>query len=338
MARPGAYIMGCAGPHLTKGEAAFFADARPWGFILFARNIETPDQTTKLTADLRAALGWDAPILIDQEGGRVQRMWPPHWRHWRPALDQVANLDDPSAERSLYLRSMLIAHELRTIGIDVNCTPLADIASDHTHPVLRNRCYGTTPDQVTRRARAAAIGNIAGGVLPVLKHIPGHGSTGVDSHVGLPTVDSAPDALQAWDFAPFAALSDLPMGMTNHVVFTAYDDQPTTISPRMIRLIRDELLFTGLLMTDDISMQALGGTVLQRGQAALAAGCDLILHCNGDMAEMETLATDAGPMTPAAITRAEAALTLRKPQPPIDIPAAEAELAALLQGEVYVRG
>ena len=336
MAGSGAYIMGCAGPRLTPEEAAFFAEAQPWGFILFARNIETPDQTAALTSDLRTAVGWQAPVLIDQEGGRVQRMWAPHWRNWRPALDQVAALDDAAAERSLYLRSMLIAAELRGMGIDVNCTPLGDIASDHTHPVLRNRCYGDTPARVTRLARAVAEGNGAGGVLSVLKHIPGHGSTGVDSHVGLPQVDASHDRLQSWDFAPFRALADLTMGMTNHVVFTAYDDRPTTISPVMIRLIREDLGFAGLLMTDDISMEALGGTVAERGTAALAAGCDLVLHCNGALDEMQGLAAVAGLMSDAAKARAEAALALRTAPPAIDLPAAEAELEALLHGEVYV--
>ncbi|MEL6643734.1 MAG: glycoside hydrolase family 3 N-terminal domain-containing protein [Pseudomonadota bacterium] len=338
MAPSGAYILGCAGPHLSREEAAFFAEARPWGFILFARNIETPRQTAALTADLRSAVGWEAPILIDQEGGRVQRMGPPHWRQWRPPLDQVAHVDDDAAERSLYLRSRLIADELHRVGIDVNCTPLGDIASSRTHPFLRNRCYGDTPEKVTRRARAVATGNLAGGILPVVKHMPGHGSSASDSHFTPPRLNATPERLHAWDFAPFAALADLPLGMTSHVIYTPYDDKPATVSPRMIRLLREELSFGGLLMTDDISMEALGGTVAERGAAALAAGCDLVTHCNGKLDEMRALADVAGVMSAESAGRAHAALALRKPPTPIDIPAAEAELEVLLNGEVYGAG
>ncbi len=332
----GAYILGCAGPTLSGPEAAFFREADPWGFILFQRNIQTPDQTRALTRALREAVGRDAPILIDQEGGRVQRMWGPAWRVWHPALDQAGDSPVELAAEGMALRTRLIAHELRAIGIDVNCTPLGDIASGETHPVLLNRCYGREPDRVIAIARAVAEAQEECGVLPILKHIPGHGSTGADSHVALPRVEKPRAALEAWDFTPFRALADLPMGMTAHVVYTDIDPTaPATISPDMIALVRGEIGFDGLLMTDDLSMEALGGTVAERSGAALAAGCDLILHCNGEMAEMVAVAGAAGRLSAAAQPRAEAALARRRAPAAIDIPATEAKLEALLQGAVY---
>ncbi len=333
--RIGAHILGCAGPHLTPDEAAFFREAAPWGFILFARNIETADQIRALTADLRDAVGRDAPILIDQEGGRVQRLQPPLARGWPPPLDQVRDAG-AGAERSMYLRYRLIADELRGLGIDVNCAPLVDVATDATHPFLRNRCYGTDPGVVARIGRAVATGLLAGGVLPVVKHIPGHGRGAVDSHLGLPATDASPDDLAEQDFAPFAALSDLPLAMTAHMVYSSFDPtRAATVSPRMIDLIRNEIGFGGLLMTDDLSMEALGGTMTERTRASLAAGCDLILHCNGDLAEMQEIAAEAGVLDGDTRARADAALSLRKSPTAIDIPAAEAEFEALLQGRVH---
>jgi beta-N-acetylhexosaminidase len=328
----GAFIFGCEGPRLTASEADFFRAADPWGFILFARNIETPDQVRRLTGELRAAVGWDAPVLIDQEGGRVQRMRAPHWREWLPPLDQCA-LAGRSAARSMYLRYRIMADELRAVGIDVNCAPTGDLASETTHPFLRNRCYGSEPGRVAGIARAVATGLMAGGVLPVMKHMPGHGRATVDSHEGLPRTDASPEDLGVTDFAVFRALSDLPLGMTAHVVFEAFDDKAATVSSRMIRLIREEIGFDGLLLTDDISMGALGGTVASRGRAAIAAGCDVVLHCNGTVPEMEAMAEAAGPMSEAARMRAERALRARRNPQPIDIPAAEAELEALLSGQ-----
>ena len=232
----------------------------------------------------------------------------------------------------MFLRYRIIADELRAAGIDTNCAPLADIAGARTHPILRNRCYGTDPDTVTRLSRAVATGLQAGGVLPVLKHIPGHGRGTVDSHEDLPVTDASPEDLMAHDFAPFAALADLPMAMTAHYVYASYDNAAATISPRMIRLIRQEIGFGGLLMTDDLSMKALGGSVTERTRASLGAGCDVILHCNGDMAEMTEVAAEAGRMTQAAADRAKRALRLRVDPSAIDIEAAEAELAALTRG------
>ncbi len=326
-----AAILGCLGPRLRPDERAFFAETRPWGFILFARNLETPDQARRLTEALREAVGREAPILIDQEGGRVQRMGPPHWRKWLPPLDQMA-CDGPDPMRAMWLRSRIIAGELRAIGIDVNCTPTCDVAGPETHVFLKNRCYGTDPGTVTRAARAVAEGLAAGGVLPVMKHIPGHGRAASDSHAILPVVRAGAGELRARDFAPFAALADLPMAMTAHVVYTAYDDRPATTSARMIGLIRDEIGFQGLLMTDDISMQALAGGPAQRVGAALTAGCDLVLHCNGEMAEIREVAAACGTLEGRAASRAEAALAARRPAQPFDVAAAESELEELLAG------
>ncbi|MDJ0629228.1 MAG: beta-N-acetylhexosaminidase [Rhodobacter sp.] len=335
MGRLGAMILGCRGPRLSREERAFFAEAQPWGFILFARNCETPDQVRRLTECLRDAVGRDAPVLIDQEGGRVQRIGPPHWRQYRPPLDQC-DVAGPDAARAMYLRFRLIASELLAIGIDVNCAPMADIAGAGTHPFLKNRCYGTDARAVAETARAAADGLQDGGVLPVMKHIPGHGRATVDSHTVLPLVDDDAATLHARDFAPFAALRDLPMAMTAHVVYSAFDpDAPATTSPTMIRLIRAELGFRGLLMTDDISMEALAGDLAARCAAALSAGCDLVLHCNGELAEMRTVAETAGRLRGEARRRAEAAFAARRPAQSIDIAAVEAELEALLHGKVH---
>jgi beta-N-acetylhexosaminidase len=331
MAAQGAFILGCAGPRLSQDEAAFFRAADPLGFILFARNVETPDQLRRLTSDLRASVGRDAPVLIDQEGGRVQRLRAPHWREWLPPLEQVARAG-PDAARSMYQRYRIIAEELRAVGIDANCAPCGDVATDATHPFLRNRCYGTEAGAVAEIARAVATGLMAGGVLPVMKHMPGHGRATVDSHEGLPRTDAAPERLTAVDFAVFRKLSDLPLGMTAHVVYDAFDDRAATVSRRMIRLIREEIGFDGLLMTDDISMGALGGTVADRVRAALAAGCDVVLHCHGSLPEMEALAPVAGRMGAEAQARADRALRLRGAPQPVDIAAVEAELEALLSG------
>ncbi|MBD3678146.1 MAG: beta-N-acetylhexosaminidase [Rhodobacteraceae bacterium] len=329
MSGQGAYILGCEGLRLTPRERAFFAEAQPWGFILFARNIEAPDQLRALCAELREAVGRDAPILIDQEGGRVQRLTPPHWRQWLPPLDQVARAG-AGAERSLWLRYRLIAAELRDLGIDVNCAPMADIAEPATHPFLKNRCYGEEPETVATLARAVSDGLLAGGVLPVLKHVPGHGRATVDSHLDLPTVSESADELWSHDFTPFKALGDLPLAMTAHIVYPAFDEAPATLSPRMISLIRQEMGVSGLLMTDDISMKALKGGVGDLSAQSIAAGCDVILHCNGEMPEMEAVVAAAGAMTAAAQARADAAIAARRTPDPIDIDALEAELSGLL--------
>lgn len=299
-----AVIFGCEGLSVTPSERSFFSESDPFGFILFARNVETPDQVRRLTSELREAVGRDAPILIDQEGGRVQRLRAPHWREW-PAPLETALAMGPDAARALALRATLIAEELRALGIDANCAPVADIAEAATHPFLKNRCYGETAEIVTEISRAVADAYLARGVLPVAKHLPGHGRANADTHHQLPTVTASRAELNAHDFAPFKALADLPMAMTAHIIFAAYDaERPATQSPDMIKVIREEIGFKGLLMTDDLNMQALSGNLAERTRASMAAGCDIALHCKGDMAEMQMVASEAGSMGPATLARA----------------------------------
>ncbi len=325
----GAVIFGCAGPELTADEATFFAGAQPWGFILFARNVHAPDQLRKLTGDLRDAVGWNAPVMIDQEGGRVQRMRAPQWREYLPALDQMARASDPM--RAMWLRNRLIAEELLAVGIDVNCAPVADLVEPDTHPVLLNRLYGKDVDTVVAASAACADGLLAGGVLPVVKHLPGYGRASVDPHLGLPRVSVPLDALDARDFAPFKALVNLPMAMTAHIIVEALDpDRPATVSPVVMTAIRERIGYGGLILTDDISMEALSGTVTDRAAASWAAGCDIVLHCNGEMADMEAIAAVAPALTGPAQARAEAALAARRPPDPIDISSVLAEFEGLL--------
>lgn len=326
----GAYILAPAEAELTKIESEFFRDADPWGFILFARNCETPEQLSRLTSDLRDCIGRDAPILIDQEGGRVQRMRAPHWREYLPPLDQVERV--PS-ERAMYLRGLLLARELLDHGIDVNCIPSADLAWPETHPFLRNRCYGTDADTVARMARACADGVMAGGGLPVLKHAPGHGRATVDSHEDLPRIDVPLGELLTTDFAPFRELADLPMVMTAHIVLPEIDPElPVTLSEAGIAYLRCEIGLEGLMMSDDISMGALSGTLAERVAGALVAGCDLVLHCNGDLEEMRVVAEAAADLSGAALKRADIALAAKQATTDIDISALEAEFTALIEG------
>ncbi|WP_426031839.1 beta-N-acetylhexosaminidase [Cypionkella sp. TWP1-2-1b2] len=325
----GAAIFGCAGLSLTAAERDFFRDYNPLGFIVFARNVETPEQLIRLTAELRDSVGRDAPILVDQEGGRVQRLRPPYWREWAAPLDTVEKAG-ANAAKAMALRSLVIAAELRAVGIDANCAPVADIAGPNTHPFLRNRCYGQDVETVTQIARAVADAHLEMGVLPVVKHMPGHGRSVNDTHHDLPTVTTDRAALTATDFAPFRVLADLPMAMTAHIIFSAYDNLPATQSPAMIKAIRDEIGFAGLLITDDLNMQALAGSLAQRTARSMAAGCDVALHCKGDMAEMLEVAEAAGVMTEASRARATAALAQRRPAKSVDIAALEAEFSALL--------
>lgn len=324
----GATIFGCAGPRLLPEERAFFRDADPFGFIVFARNIEDPDQLRRLTADLREAVGRDAPVLVDQEGGRVQRLRSPYWREWTPPLDTVDGAGTvEAAERIMRLRSSVMAAELAAVGIDANCIPTLDVVREETHPFLMNRCYGRSPEVVARIGRAVAVGLMAGGVLPVMKHMPGHGLSHVDTHHDLPTVAASHEELTAVDFAPFRALSGLPMAMTAHLVFAALDgERPATQSPVMVKVIREEIGFRGLLISDDLNMQALSGTLAERTARTIAAGVDIALHCKGDMAEMVAVAGAAGRMGPGALARAEAAVAARRPAT-VDVQAALAELA-----------
>lgn len=324
-----AAIFGPEGRSVTNWEKGFFHETQPVGFIVFARNIETPDQVRRLTSDLRDAVGWQAPVLIDQEGGRVQRMRAPHWREYQPALDQMRQASDPI--RAQWLRNRLIAAELYDVGIDVNCAPLADLVEPQTHPVLLNRLYGGDVDMVVEAARTCAEAHLDGGVLPVLKHIPGYGRASVDGHLELPTVTVPRNELETRDFAPFKALNDIAMGMTAHIVIRDVDpDLPATTSAKAMQMIRDDIGFGGLIMTDDISMEALSGSVAERSEASIKAGCDVVLHCNGEAAEMEAVAKASGLMTSAAKTRLERALAQRRTPTPIDISACARELDALM--------
>jgi len=315
-----ALILGCSGLTLTADEISFFRDVQPWGFILFRRNCDSPEQIRALTASLRDCVGRsDAPILIDQEGGRVQRLGPPHWLRY-PAGRRFGHLyeqDQARARRALHAVTRLIADDLVSLGINVDCLPVLDIPVPGAHDVIGDRAYGPEPNIVADLGRVAAEALMAGGVLPVIKHIPGHGRAQADSHLALPVVDCPRADLEAADFRPFAALADMPMAMTAHVVYSAIDGSaPATTSSKMIDLIRHEIGFDGLLMTDDLSMKALDGHFGDRMRASIAAGCDVGLHCNGDMAEMQAVAAAAPRLAGDALRRAEAALArLRKPEP-----------------------
>ncbi|WP_254695295.1 glycoside hydrolase family 3 N-terminal domain-containing protein [Oceanicola sp. D3] len=332
-ARLSPFIFGCDGLEVTPDEAALFGDVQPFGFILFKRNIAHPEQVKALTAGLREAVGWQAPIFIDQEGGRVDRMGAPHWREWLPPLDEVARVGPDRAARAMELRYRLIADDLRAVGIDGNCAPMGDIAHATTHPVLRNRCYGESLETVVKSARAVADGLLAGGVLPVLKHIPGHGRATMDSHLELPRVSASAEELRVTDFAAFEALNDLPLGMSAHIVYEALSERAATVDPVMIELIREEIGFKGLLMTDDLSMEALEGTLPQRAEAALAAGCDVVLYCKGVFSELTALAGIVEDMNETSLSRVDAALEARRTPDSIERSAVEAEYEAVLKGQ-----
>jgi beta-N-acetylhexosaminidase len=333
-----ACILGCAGPTLTAEERAFFADVRPWGFILFKRNVDTPDQVRALVDALRACVGRsDAPVLIDQEGGRVQRLGPPHWRRFPPgAVYGRLAANDPLLRREIArLGARLMAYDLAQLGINADCLPVLDVPQPGAHDIIGDRAYAQAADEIALLGRAAAEGLIAGGVLPVIKHIPGHGRAGADSHLALPRVDASIDELARVDFAPFKVLSDMPMAMTAHVVYTAIDRlRPATTSRKLIgRTIRGTIGFDGLLMSDDLSMKALSGDFTERARAALAAGCDVVLHCNGDMAEMRAVVAGSRDLSGRAKARAAAALgRVARTAEPFDVEAARARFDAALDG------
>ena len=331
-----AAIYGCSGHRLTAEERAFFAETRPWGFILFRRNVDSPAQVKALVDELRDSVGRaDAPVLIDQEGGRVQRLGPPHWPKYPPGSAYLKAVNDLMAARELVrLGARLIAHDLRELGITVDCVPVLDVPVPGAHDIIGDRAYAQDPATVTQLGRAAAEGLLAGGVLPIIKHIPGHGRAFADSHHDLPVVETDLATLDAWDFAPFKALSDMPMAMTAHVVFTAVDaKRPATTSKKGIRLMREHLGFSGLIMSDDLSMQALSGTLTERAEQSLKAGCDVILHCNGDLGEMRQVAEGTGKLKGEAKRRAEAALNrIVHAVEPLDVAEARARLEAALSG------
>jgi beta-N-acetylhexosaminidase len=329
-----AFITGVSGFTLTADERDFMRMSRPWGFILFKRNIETPTQVTALVAELRESIGEpDAPVLIDQEGGRVQRFGPPHWPVYPPGavFGTLYDIDRKLGLTAARLSARLIAADLIDLGVTVDCLPLADVPVAGADAVIGSRAYGTEPGKVAAIARAVTEGLEQGGVLPVLKHIPGHGRATADTHFKLPVINTPKAELERTDFAAFEPLADLPMAMTAHVVFSALDPaQPATTSATIIeQVIRGSIGFQGLLMSDDVSMNALAGSIAERTQAIVSAGCDMVLHCNGSLDEMREVAREAPVLSGKALDRAKRALASRKAPQPFDRAAARAELDEL---------
>lgn len=327
-------IFGCSGLRLTEDERRFFAELRPLGFILFARNCDSPAQVRELVRDLRAAIACpEAPVMIDQEGGRVARLKGPHWRHPPPAnrFGQIFERDPAAAREAARLNARLIADDLAPMGIDVDCAPVLDLPAADAHDIIGDRAFAGRPEPMAALARAFCEGLEAGGVAPVIKHIPGHGRARADSHVTLPVVEASERDMEAWDWQPFRQLNDAPWAMTAHVLYPALDaKRPATVSPKVVsRAIRGAIGFDGALISDDIGMAALGGGFAERGAASLEAGCDVVLHCSGKLDEMRQAADGLAPMTPAAGKRLERALTPR-PSGGFDRAQALGRLAALM--------
>lgn len=328
-------IFGCSGPVLTTEEVAFFRDVRPWGFIVFARNIETPAQLSALSAALRDTVeDAAAPILIDQEGGRVARLKPPHWRARPPAARFGAAFAERSedAREAVYLNARLIAHDLTAVGLNVDCLPVLDVPVEGADSVIGDRAFAADPAVVIALGRAVIAGLLDGGVLPVMKHVPGHGRATLDSHKALPRVATDAETLSASDFVTFRSLNQCPLAMTAHVVYEAFDPhRPATTSPRVVRdVIRGEIGFDGVLMSDDLSMNALDGPIKARTKAALFAGCDVVLHCNGKMDEMREVAGELKPVEGPVERRIQHAMGLLSAPAAFDPAQGEARLAELL--------
>ncbi|WP_207458686.1 beta-N-acetylhexosaminidase [Azospirillum sp. SYSU D00513] len=335
-----AAVLGCAGLVLTAEERRFFRDADPLGFILFRRNCDTPDQVRELVAAMRESVGRaDAPVLIDQEGGRVARLRPPHWPSFPPArrFGELAERDRAAGLEAAWINGRLLAHSLRDVGVDVDCAPVCDVPVEGAHDIIGDRAFSRDPNLVADLARATAQGLMAGGVLPVIKHIPGHGRAFADSHAELPVLDAPLRDLERSDFAPFRALADLPLAMVAHVVMTAVDPAaPASTSATVIRdIVRGPAIgYDGLLFSDDLSMGALAGGMEERARAVMEAGLDIVLHCNGVMEEMEAAMRAVPPMSDAAVRRWAHARALCGAPQPADIPALEARMAELLAGPV----
>lgn len=336
-------FLGLSGPVMTADEHALFRAADPAGYILFARNCVHPDQMLALTDSLREMAGRDLPILIDQEGGRVARMKPPIWPAF-PAAARFAALHataPPTAIEAARLNALALALMLRDAGVTVDCLPLLDVLHPGGHDIIGDRSYGDEPMQVAALGKATLDGLRAGGVIGVVKHIPGHGRARVDSHLDLPVVDASREEL-AIDFAPFRSLRDAPMAMTAHIIYTALDPvRCATLSPIVIaETIRRDIGFDGLLMSDDLGMKALGAGGQLGGNAArdfgaravncLHAGCDIALHCSGDFAEMRAIVEAVPPIAPAATTRLGAAMLWAIPPHEMTIAEVMAKRDALL--------
>src|SRR5215831_14857566 len=335
------FITGLAGLSISAGERAFLRDAKPWGLIIFKRNVSSPAQVSYLVQSFRDTVGRNAPVLVDQEGGRVQRLGPPHWRAFPPGAryGELYDCEPAAGIAAARLAGHLIAADLRPLGIDVDCLPLADLPAAGGDVVIGDRAYGSEPGKVAAIARAIAQGLQAGGVLPVLKHLPGHGRATADSHHKLPVVDTDRATFEMTDFAAFRALANLPLGMTAHVVFSAIDPvAPATTSVTMVaQVIRGFIGFQGLLMSDDVSMNALSGTIAERTRGALAAGCDIVLHCNGDLREMTAVASEARELSGEAADRADAALAARSAGEEFDVVAAREIFEQMLGGRFAQR-
>jgi len=318
MSESKALILGCSGTVLTSEETAFFREHRPWGFILFARNVGDADQLRRLVADLRASVSRaDAPVLVDQEGGRVQRLRPPLAERYPSAsrLGQIYRLDREAGLRATWLMSRLHAFDLARHGISVDCLPVLDVPARDGSNVIGDRAYSDDPVAVARMGEAAAAGLKAGGVLPVVKHMPGHGRARVDTHLELAVVDAPRQELEDVDFVPFRALNGEAMAMTAHVVYQAIDpERPATMSERVISsVIREAIGFDGLLMSDDISMKALSGDFSDRAGRIMSAGCDVVLHCNGLMEEMQAVVDAVPVLSGDAKRRADTAMVSFSP-------------------------
>jgi len=335
-----AVILGCAGVRLSAEERGFFARFNPLGFILFARNVEAPDQLRALIAELRQSVGRaDAPILIDQEGGRVQRLRPPYWRAAPPAarFGELALRDSDAACEAARLNARLIGAELADLGIDMVCAPVLDLRFPGAHEVIGDRAFSSDPEIVRLLGRAACEGFFAAGVVPIVKHSPGHGRGMVDSHLSLPVVEASRAELERSDFRPFKSLADMPWAMTAHVVYRAIDaKRPATTSPLIVdQVIRGHIGFDGVLIGDDLSMEALHGSIAERAEATLAAGCDLALHCNGKMDEMKMLSEVVGEITPLTMERLSRGAAQRgRPPTPGEAQLLQARLDALMAANV----
>jgi beta-N-acetylhexosaminidase len=332
-----AFICGCAGTVFTADEARFFAKYNPWGLILFKRNCETPDQITALITAFRKTVARpDAPVFVDQEGGRVQRIGPPLWRKYPEArkFGNLYQINPGLALRAARNIGRLMAAELYTLGFTSSCLPVLDVPQAGAHDVIGNRAYDHRAERIIILANAHIAGLMEGGILPVMKHVPGHGRSLVDSHHNLPIVAASRLELENGDFVPFAALADLPMAMTAHVIYQAIDaEAPATLSRKLVRhVIRKVIGFNGLLMTDDLSMKALSGSFAHKAQAAYDAGCDMLLHCNGVMIEMQEVGAAATELSAKTARRAKAALKLRRKPQPFDEKQALADLEAVMTG------
>lgn len=328
-----AAIFGLSGPKLTAGEAAFFRDCNPWGFILFARNIETPEQVKKLTQDIRESIGRDCFIFIDQEGGRVQRLRPPHWQRF-PSGAQYADLysvNKKRARRAAFLNHRIIADDLRTLGINADCTPVLDLPQPGADPIISDRALGTVTETIIDLAHPIMAGLMMGGVAPVIKHMPGHGRAEVDSHKALPRITADIYTLDNSDFIPFRALADAPMAMTAHAVYTTSSNTAVTVSRKaLVELIRAKIGYDGLVMSDDLDMKALSGTLTRKTERALSAGCDIALQCSGKLSDMVKVAKGLKPLVERPLERAQIAELCAEHIHEFDRKSALSELAKLM--------